>query len=181
MKRHNRSISDILSPALAAVALSVFIAGCTPSDSSVDVSSSSSSSSEAMMTSSSAMNASSAGMPSSVSSAMMPASSASMRDDSAYNDGTYSADGVYRSPAGAEEIHVTVTLEDDIITSAQVESTATNPKSKQMQSQFIAGFSTYVVGKPIDELSLGVVNGSSLTPKGFMDAVAKIKAEASAS
>jgi hypothetical protein len=105
-------------------------------------------------------------------------SSQGMMDDSSYEDGTYSADGVYRSPAGAEEIHVTLTLEDDIITAAQVEGTATNPKSKVMQGQFIAGFNEQVVGKSIDELSLGVVNGSSLTPKGFMDAVAKIKVEA---
>lgn len=99
-------------------------------------------------------------------------------DESAYQDGTYSADGVYRSPAGAEEIHVTLTLNDDVVTAAQVEGSATNPKSKAMQAAFISGFGTQVVGKSIDDLSLGVVNGSSLTPKGFMDAVAKIKVEA---
>ncbi len=179
MNRSHRTISDILNPALAAVALSVFIAGCTAS---TDVDDGmSSSSSEVMMEASSAMTQDT--MPGTTSSAatMEETSSDAMMDDSAYIDGTYSADGVYRSPAGAEEIHVTITLQDDVVTSAQVEATATNPKSKVMQGQFIAGFNTLVVGKSINELSLGVVNGSSLTPKGFMDAVAKIKVEASAS
>ena len=49
-----------------------------------------------------------------------------------------------------------------------------------MQGNFKAGFSELVVGKPVDQVSLSVVNGSSLTPKGFMDALAKIKAEAKA-
>lgn len=97
---------------------------------------------------------------------------------STYKDGTYNADGVYRSPAGAEEIAVTITLKDDVITSAQVTGAATNGKSIKMQEAFIAGFGAQVIGKPIDSLSLGVVNGSSLTPAGFMNAVAKIKAEA---
>jgi hypothetical protein len=169
MNRSSRSVSDILSPALAAIALSVFIAACTPATDTSDGSSSSSSNSSAAMmgVSSSAMNSSSA--------------AAMEESDSTYEDGTYSAGGVYRSPAGAEEIEVTLTLEDDVIVSAQVVSTATNPKSKVMQGQFIAGYSAVVVGKSIDELSLGVVNGSSLTPKGFMDAVTKIKVEAAAS
>lgn len=97
---------------------------------------------------------------------------------STYKDGTYNADGVYRSPAGAEEIGVSLTLENDIVITANVTPTASNPKSKMMQDAFIAGFGAQVVGKPIDSLSLGVVNGSSLTPAGFMNAVAKIKAEA---
>lgn len=101
-----------------------------------------------------------------------------MDDTSAYQDGTYSAEGIYRSPAGGEVIHVTLTLDDDVITTAQVEGAATNPKSIKMQDAFIAGFGAQVIGRPIDGLSLGVVNGSSLTPKGFMDAVTKIKAEA---
>lgn len=188
MPRASRSISDILNPALSAIALSVFIAGCTStavSDEQIE------GTTEAMMEESSAMMDDTKGMmddsrgmmtssaPAMMGSeGMMASSMGMMMDDSAYNDGTYSADGVYRSPAGAEEIHVTMTLKDDVITSAQVEGTATHPKSKAMQEAFIAGFGAQVVGKSIDELSLGVVNGSSLTPKGFMDAVAKIKVEA---
>lgn len=185
MNRSHRTISEILSPALAAVALSVLIAGCTTS-STTDEGMTSSSSNETMTQSSSSKTAlpstSSTDTTTASSSDAMPVSSKPvMNDDSAYNDGTYAADGFYRSPAGAEEIHVSLTLNDDIVTAVNVEGTATNPKSKMMQGQFIAGINAQVVGKPIDSLSLGVVNGSSLTPKGFMDAVAKIKTEASAS
>jgi|GEM_PF-1355778 len=188
-----RTVSDILSPSLAALALAVFIAGCTPSttstadegmsydsDAMVTDPSTNEDSSDTMMSSTAARmnNESSAGMMGSA--GMMTSSMGAMMDTSAYEDGTYSADGIYRSPAGTEDIKVTLTLTDDIVTSAQVVGTATNPKSKMMQQAFIDGYSTLVVGKSIDALSLGVINGSSLTPKGFMDAVVKIKAEASA-
>lgn len=92
----------------------------------------------------------------------------------------YSADGNYQSPAGMETVHVALTLKDDVITDATFSGDGTNPRTKVMQGNFAAGFKEVVVGKPIDQLSVGVVNGSSLTGKGFMDAVAKIKAEAKA-
>lgn len=183
MNRTHRTLSQILSPALAAVALGVFLSACTSAAPVNDETSENNS--EAMMEASSMMmndssdmmDMSSAGMMD-TSSAMMDHDSSAMMNTSAYHDGTYSADGVYRSPAGGEDIQVTLTLKDDIVTDAQVVSMASNPKSKMMQQAFIDGYSTLVVGKPIDQLSLGVVNGSSLTPKGFMDAVTKIKVEA---
>jgi hypothetical protein len=99
---------------------------------------------------------------------------------SAYKDGTYTADGQYVSPAGEEHVGVTLTLADGVITDAQFEGKTQHPTSKIMQGKFSEGYNAVVVGKSIDELSLTVVNGSSLTPKGFMDAVAKIKVEAKA-
>jgi hypothetical protein len=98
-----------------------------------------------------------------------------------YADGTYSALGSYISPAGQENVYVTLVLEGDLIKDASVEVRAENPGSKMMQEAFAAGFKTEVVGKNIDEVSLVVVNGSSLTPKGFMDALSKIKTEAQVS
>lgn len=97
-----------------------------------------------------------------------------------YKDGTYAATGEYRSPGGNDEIKISLTLKDGIITAATYEGMAKMGKSKDFQAKFGAGYETAVVGKSIDSLSLGVINGSSLTPKGFMDAVAKIKAEAKA-
>ncbi len=97
---------------------------------------------------------------------------------SQYKDGTYSAVGNYQSPGGAETIQVTLVLKDDIITDATVISDATRPISVTMQGQFIAGFKQQVIGKNISEVSLTKVSGSSLTPKGFNDAVAKIKVQA---
>lgn len=107
-------------------------------------------------------------------------SSAAMMDESAYQDGTYDATGHYTSPAGAEEVDVSVTLKDDVIVSAVFTGKAQNPTSKIMQGRFGDGFEQEVVGKKIDDVSLTVVNGSSLTPKGFMEALATIKAEAKA-
>ncbi len=95
-----------------------------------------------------------------------------------YKDGTYTETGNYRSPAGPESITVTLTLKDGTITDANVVDNATVPKSIRMQGQFTEGFKEQVVGKPIDEVALTVVNGSSLTPKGFMDALTKIETDA---
>ncbi len=97
-----------------------------------------------------------------------------------YKDGTYTAEGTYKSPAGQETVHITLVLKDDMVTRATFKGDATNKRSIQLQAAFATGFEEAVVGKNIDTLSLSVVNGSSLTPAGFMNAVAKIKAEAKA-
>jgi uncharacterized protein with FMN-binding domain len=95
-----------------------------------------------------------------------------------YADGSYSAGGSYTSPAGAETVNVSLTLAGDVISDVTFSGNATNPASVRMQSQFSQGYREMVVGKSIDEVSLTVVNGSSLTPKGFMDAIVKIQAQA---
>lgn len=97
-----------------------------------------------------------------------------------YKNGTYTTTGNYTSPGGAESIKVTVTLVNDKITDATVVSNAFRPNSVQFQGMFISGFKTLVVGKNIDEVQLDKVAGSSLTPKGFNDALSKIKIEARA-
>lgn len=95
-----------------------------------------------------------------------------------YQDGTYSVVGEYQSPGGSESIDVTLTLQDGIITDANVISNAERPTSVKMQGQFISGYQAEVIGKNIDDVQLDVVSGSSLTPKGFNDAVEKIKQQA---
>ncbi len=97
---------------------------------------------------------------------------------SEYKDGTYEATGNYTSPAQKEEINVSLTLKDGIVTAATFEGKGVNEVTKKMQGKFKEGFSEEVVGKSLDEIALTVVNGSSLTPKGFMDAVEKVKVEA---
>ena len=99
---------------------------------------------------------------------------------SQYKNGTYRATGMYSSPAGQEEMNITLTLKNDIVISAQSVGKATNPGSIKNQSLFNEGFNQYVIGKNVDELKLQVVNGSSLTPKGFLDALVKIKTQAQA-
>lgn len=97
---------------------------------------------------------------------------------SLYADGTYSATGTYTSPGGKESLPVTLTLEGGVIVEVSVETPATNPASQKWQTVFAQNFQALVVGKNIDDLELTNVSGSSLTPKGFNDAVAQIKAEA---
>lgn len=95
-----------------------------------------------------------------------------------YKDGSYTAAGSYNTPGGVEDLKVTVVLKDGKITDASFAGTPKGPISKKLQDKFNEGFKEMVVGKPVNSLALGVVNGSSLTPKGFMDALEKIKGEA---
>lgn len=97
-----------------------------------------------------------------------------------YKNGMYSATGNYTSPAQKEEVGVELVIKDDVITSAKFTEHPSNPTTATMQKKFKDGFETFVVGKNVDEINLTVVNGSSLTPKGFMDALNKIKTEAKA-
>lgn len=99
-----------------------------------------------------------------------------------YKAGSYAVTGSYQSPAGPEELGVTISIDQNgIIQDAKTETLATHPASKKWQDTFAAGFSTEVIGKNINEVSLDIVNGSSLTPKGFNDALQKIKTQAMAS
>lgn len=95
-----------------------------------------------------------------------------------YKDGTYTAVGKYDSPAGPEIIDVTVTLKGDVITDTTVVGEATNKKSIFMQGQFIDNYKPQVIGKKIQDILLGKISGSSLTPIGFNDALTKIESKA---
>lgn len=95
-----------------------------------------------------------------------------------YADGTYTADGAYRTPESVETISVTLTLEDDTVTEVEVVGDPLLPESTRYQGQFIAGIADVVVGKKLDEIEVDRVAGSSLTSGGFDQAVVKIKEEA---
>lgn len=98
---------------------------------------------------------------------------------SEYVDGTYSQVGSYQSPAGAETITVNVTVKDDVVSGLNITANATNDVSIKLQKLFIDGANAEVVGKKLSEIEdLGIVNGSSLTPKGFNAALAEVKAQA---
>lgn len=97
---------------------------------------------------------------------------------SAYKDGTYTSEGSYGSPAGNEKMDVTLTLKAGIVTDVKITPKTENPVSKNFQDKFAAGIGAEVVGKSLDSISVDVVNGSSLTPAGFMEALLKIKLQA---
>lgn len=96
----------------------------------------------------------------------------------AYKNGTYSAVGTYMSPGGQDQINVTLVLKNDIITNATVTSKYADNTSLRYQDKFISGYQAYVVGQDISTVHLTRVSGSSLTPAGFNDALAKIKSQA---
>jgi uncharacterized protein with FMN-binding domain len=95
-----------------------------------------------------------------------------------YADGTYEAEGGYTSPGGQEDIGVSITLEDDVVTAVTVTPHATSGNAKQFQTQFAGAIAGEVVGKDIDSLDVSRVAGSSLTSGGFNDALEAIKADA---
>ncbi len=95
-----------------------------------------------------------------------------------YKDGSYRVVGDYNSPGGAEQIGVMIVLQNGMIVDSTVTLMATRPISVKKQEEFIAGYKQFVTGKSIDEVTLTKVSGSSLTPIGFNDALAKVKLEA---
>lgn len=96
-----------------------------------------------------------------------------------YKDGSYSAEGSYISPGGQEFVAISLVLKDNKVESVEFTGKADNSTSKQYQGFFANGYESKVVGKKIDEIQLDKVSGSSLTSKGFMEALNKIKNEAS--
>jgi uncharacterized protein with FMN-binding domain len=99
---------------------------------------------------------------------------------STYKDGTYTAIGSYDSPGGMDHITVTLTLSNDIVTDVSAAEGAGDGTSRRYQQMFLSGYKSFVIGKDISTLNLTRVSGSSLTPKGFDDALAHIKAQAKA-
>ncbi|MCX6731252.1 MAG: FMN-binding protein [Candidatus Roizmanbacteria bacterium] len=99
---------------------------------------------------------------------------------SSYKDGMYEQLGDYTSPGGAEQIDVKLTLKNGVITETEVTPKADRPISKMKQEAFAKEYKSSVVGKNINDLQLGKIAGASLTPKGFNDALEKIKAQAKA-
>ncbi|WP_424935230.1 MULTISPECIES: FMN-binding protein [Bacteria] len=107
-----------------------------------------------------------------------PAPSAASGSSGAYKDGTYTADGSYRTPETVEKITVTVTLSGGVVDKVEVTGDPQARETEQYQGQFIGGISEQVVGKPLGEISVTKVAGSSLTGQGFTQAIEKIRAEA---
>lgn len=97
----------------------------------------------------------------------------------AYNPGTYTSTGTYTSPGGPEEIDVTLTIDaTGRVEDSQVVVLAENPASIRWQTEFRDFHQDQVLGADIDSLQVEKVAGSSLTPKGFNNALEDIKAQA---
>jgi uncharacterized protein with FMN-binding domain len=99
---------------------------------------------------------------------------------SGYKDGTYSDSDTYPSPGGIEDIAVTITIKDGVITAATIQQQANNRDSEEYQSAFQDNFKSKVVGKALSSLSLSRVSGASLTTDGFNEALNNIRSQAQA-
>jgi len=97
-----------------------------------------------------------------------------------YSDGTYTAEGSYQTPETVEQISVTLTLEEGVITDVEVTGDPQARETEQYQGAFISGIAEEVVGVAIDDLNVSRVAGSSLTSGGFNSAVDDIKEQAAA-
>jgi hypothetical protein len=95
-----------------------------------------------------------------------------------YKNGTYTADGSYVSPGGQEQIAVTLTVRNDLITAVSVKTVEADSEAAQYQAQFESGISAVAVGKNLGTLSVGSVAGSSLTGQGFDSALSAIRSKA---
>ncbi len=93
-----------------------------------------------------------------------------------YADGVYTATGQYGGLPSS--ITVTATLSDNIITDVEVTPHATNPTSLDYQESFADAVPAEVVGRPIDEVRVGRLAGSSSTPDGFNAALQQIREQA---
>ncbi|MDB5166214.1 MAG: hypothetical protein JWM37_286 [Candidatus Saccharibacteria bacterium] len=97
-----------------------------------------------------------------------------------YKDGTYSATGNYQTPGGTESITVKLTVANNVVTTSDVTTSQTSQEAAEYQAQFKANYSPFVVGKDINDITLSRISGSSLTPRGFNEAVDAIKSQAQA-
>ena len=97
-----------------------------------------------------------------------------------YKNGSYSATGSYMSPGGPDQVAVMLTLKNDIITDITVTPEPGDNTSAKYQNKFVSGYKAFVLGKNIADVNLTKISGSSLTSKGFNEAIAQIKAQAQA-
>ena len=86
-------------------------------------------------------------------------------------DGTYSGSGTYETPGGRQQIDVTVVLTDGVVTAVRVDPAATNATSRRFQERFASVVVDAVVGRPVEEVDVDRVAGSSSTGVGFMAAL----------
>jgi thiamine biosynthesis lipoprotein len=93
-----------------------------------------------------------------------------------FRDGVYTATGKYGSLPSS--ITVRVTLENGVIKTVKVTPRATDPTSLRLQRRFAAAVPAVVVGRPIANVRVGRLAGSSGTPDGFNQAIEKIKKQA---
>lgn len=91
---------------------------------------------------------------------------------------TFSGTGTYLTPARtSHELEVTLTVENGIVTAADVVYDGGEGFSNPNQERFDGAFEAQVVGKALGDISLSRVGGASLTSEAFNQAVVAIRAQ----
>jgi len=93
-------------------------------------------------------------------------------------DGTYSGSGTYETPGGAQRIDVIVVLADGLVQDLRVDPAATNTTSRRFQERFASAVVERVVGRPLAEVTVDRLAGSSSTGAGFMAALDQVVRDA---
>ena len=96
----------------------------------------------------------------------------------AYRDGTYTASSDYSVPRSFENIKVTLTVSNNVVTDSQIVNSEGDHESAEWQDRFAAAYKSQVVGKKLSEVQLSHVAGASDTAEGFNEALDKIKTQA---
>lgn len=99
---------------------------------------------------------------------------------STYKDGTYTADASYYVPHGNEDIKVTLTVANGVVTDSSIINSESDRDSERYQEDFAAEYKTLVVGKNLADIKLSYVAGASDTTNGFNDAMTQIRTQAQA-
>jgi len=95
-----------------------------------------------------------------------------------YKDGAYNVTANYLTPAGREDMGVSVVIAGGKVVSAVATVMGKDKTSINLQNRFAGGINTEVAGKDLKDLSVGVVAGASLASSGFNDALNQIRAQA---
>lgn len=101
-------------------------------------------------------------------------------NSSGYKNGTYDAGSAYYVPDGNENIQVSLTLENGLITDAAIRNSEGDSTSAIYQQYFESQYKSYVIGQKISGLRLSVIAGASDTTQGFNDAISQIASKAQA-
>lgn len=99
---------------------------------------------------------------------------------STYKDGTYSATSSYYVPHGNESIQVDLTIKSGVVTDVSIVNSEGDHDSALYQQDFASVYKSYVVGKSINGLKIGVISGASDTTAGFNEALSQIQSKAQA-
>jgi uncharacterized protein with FMN-binding domain len=95
-----------------------------------------------------------------------------------YRDGEYTARGWYGGLPSHQD--VTLTLDAGVVTAVSMTTPAENPTSLGHQQDFAEAVPDEVIGRDVDDVQVSRLAGASGCSEGFMDALAKIKADAAA-